>query len=189
MMPMPPNYSYYNIDFVVDYLSDPAFLSYTLSPDSIGRKGRVVLVGTVERNIYNAKNTSVPIGRAIYTLNLISNEAKTELTGFYNVTNKFVLVNPQDGSYLTYYTYNVGTLSQNLKEPINSTNYVPSNISSVKINSNTVNSVQIFYSTKDHPNLAQQQFQNVGITNSTNFTTFLTTYSLDFDDAMINSSK
>ena len=175
-MPMPPNYSYYNIDFVVDYLSDPAFLSYTLSPDTIGNKGRVLLVGTVERNIYNAKNTSVPIGRAIYTLNLISNEDKTELTGFYNVTNKFVFVNPKDGSSLTYYTYNVGTLKQKLKEPINLSNYVPSNISSVKIDSNTVNSVQIFFSTKDHPNLAQQQFQNVGISNNTNFKAFLTTF-------------
>lgn len=171
---MPGPYSKYNVNYFVNYANNPKLLTSVYSSDGDDAS----VIANLGRNITN-KTASKQRGNAFYTLNLQADKQKTTLTGPYTTTQKFKNYNSN------YYTvFKSGFLQQKLKQPLTNSNYNIRNIKYVDLQYEIVQSV-IVQHVRSKRNLT---FTNVGVSNTTDFTTLNTQYSLNFDNAILTSS-
>ena len=175
-----PNYSSNNIDYVINYTDKPVFCSYIVSPNIANLDDTLSITSIIERNVYSKSSpTSSPIGRTIYTLNLISSNNNTTLRGNSNEIIQFSVPNPPNFG-ITYIIYKTSQISMQLNEPLTYSNFSNELVHSVTILGEVINSAQV--NTGGLGFASQYTYQNVGINT---FSTDPNNFSLVFDNASI----
>jgi hypothetical protein len=175
-------YSNYNTNYLVNYAEAPQFLTYIYTDIS----NNISLNVQLNRNIYDSANELKTIGTAEYSINF-------RYTVIPNGSNTIYLLS---GTYTTlqivydsinnnqYYIYKSGFLEQYLNGPLTSNNYSIGLIKYAILKSDIVQSVEIQNLTTNN----KTTFTNAGIKNTTpSFPPYPTTYSLNFDNAILTS--
>ena len=175
-------YSVYNTNYLINYAELPQFLTYIYTDIS----NNISLNVQLNRNIYDSADETKNIGSAEYSINfrysVIPNGSNTIylLSGTYT-TLQIVY---DSNSNNTYYIYKSGFLKQFLNAPLTQNNYDIDLITYAELTSDIVQSVEIQNLTTNN----KTTFTNVGIKNTTpSFPPYPTTYSLNFDNAILTS--
>ena len=162
----------------MNYASNPTFLTsnYVKDPNT----NNVSLYVNARRNITNYNGTKVT-GNAFYNIDFQADTNLTFLQGPYTALKQFT----DKKSNSKYIVFKSGTIDQTLKQPLNKTNYNQNIVARAVLNYEAVQSVII----EDIEAKKKFTFTNVGVTNKTNRTTFITQYFLNFNNAILTGSQ
>ena len=182
-------YSVYNINYLINYAEDPQFLTYIytdISGNISDISNNISLNVQLNRNIYDSVDESKTIGSAEYSINFRYSVIPNGSNSIYLLSGTYTTLQIVFDSINNnqYYIYKSGFLEQYLTGQLTSTNYSIDLIRYAKLVSDIVQSVEIQNLTTNN-----STFTNVGIKNTTpSFPTpYPTTYSLNFDNAILTS--
>jgi len=172
------SFSKYNTSYYVKYGLNPTFFTsnYVKDPNT----NNVSLDVNARRNITNYNGSKI-IGDAFYNIDFQADTKLTFLQGPYTALQQFT----DKKSNSKYIVFKSGTIDQTLKQPLNKTNYNQNIAARSFLNYEAVQSVII----EDNGAKKLFTFTNVGVTNKTNRTTFITQYFLNFNNAILTSTQ